>query len=86
MNVSPQYVADHYDEVAAAVTSGEVVEVSLPEKPALRLVWSSDYEDAGRTEFRVLGAGKAFAPLLSQEELEQVDREWKRDVEEKMIG
>jgi hypothetical protein len=31
--VTPQYLLEHYDDVASAVNNGETVEVSLPEKP-----------------------------------------------------
>jgi hypothetical protein len=35
---------------------------------------------------RVLGAGKAICPLPDEAELERIDREWKREIEEKVLG
>lgn len=53
------------DKVPAAV---EVLEKMLASKPAAR---------SGK---RILGAGKAFTNLPNPEELEQIDREWKREM------
>jgi hypothetical protein len=35
---------------------------------------------------RVLGAGKAIHPLPDEAELERIDREWKREIEDKVLG
>jgi hypothetical protein len=34
---------------------------------------------------RILGAGKAFSRLPSEEELERIDREWKRELEDRLV-
>jgi len=79
MTVSPQYLAEHYDDVASAVNGGEVVEVSLPEKPALRLVPALQ-QAAKRTAPRVLGAGKALLRVPTEAEWAEMDRELERDM------
>ena len=81
MTVSPQYLVEHYDDVASAVNNGETVEVSLPEKPALRLVPSKP-RVAGQTGPRVLGGGTADVRFLL-DNWDEVDREWRKSFDEK---
>jgi antitoxin (DNA-binding transcriptional repressor) of toxin-antitoxin stability system len=81
MKVSPQYVIDHYDDVAEAVGKGEIVEMALPEKPVLRLVPALAHADE-QTGERVLGAGSADVHLLL-DNWDEIDREWRKSFEEK---
>ena len=83
MKVSPQYVVDHYDAIAAAVEGGEVVEVSLPEKPALRLVRAGVSQSQSQASARVLGAGKALLRVPSDEEWTEMDKDWRKSFQEK---
>ena len=80
MKVSPQYLVEHYDDVASAVHGGEVVEVELREKPALRLVPSPVQN---RTDKRVLGAGRGELRMLSDDEWERMDEKWRKSFEDK---
>jgi antitoxin (DNA-binding transcriptional repressor) of toxin-antitoxin stability system len=82
MKVSVQYASEHFEDLVLAVHNGEAVEIACAGQPALQLVRSSAV-DAPK---RVLGAGKAFTHLPGEEELERIDREWKREIEEKVIG
>jgi antitoxin (DNA-binding transcriptional repressor) of toxin-antitoxin stability system len=82
MTVSPQYLAEHYDDVASAVNNGETVEVSLPEKPALRLVPSKPKQAVEQTGLRILGAGKADVRFVL-DNWDEVDRKWRKSLEEK---
>jgi hypothetical protein len=50
------------------------------------LVRFSDVEVSEPVGQRVLGAGKAIVPLPDEAELERIDREWKRELEEKVLG
>jgi len=86
MKVTAQYAAEHFDDLALAVDHGEVVEISRPEKPALKLVQSVGAGSLKLATPRVLGAGKALTHLPNPEELERIDREWKRELSEKTIG
>jgi antitoxin (DNA-binding transcriptional repressor) of toxin-antitoxin stability system len=83
MKVSVQYAAEHFEDLVSAVHNGEAVEIACAGLPALRLVRSSA-SPAPPTGKRVLGAGTAFARLPSEDELERIDSEWKREIEEKM--
>ena len=82
MTVSPQYLAEHYDDIASAVNDGETIEVSLPEKPVLRLVPSEPKQSAEQTGSRVLGGGTADVRFLL-DNWDEVDREWRKSFDEK---
>ncbi len=84
MKVSVQYAAQHFEDLVSAVHNGEAVEIACAGQPALRLVRTG--EQATPTAKRVLGAGTALTHLPSEEELERIDRQWKREIEEKQIG
>jgi antitoxin (DNA-binding transcriptional repressor) of toxin-antitoxin stability system len=86
MKVSAQYAAEHFDDLVLAVDSGQLVEIDRPDKPVLQLVRSKVAEHLPQvTGHRVLGAGRAFSRLPSEEELERIDHEWKRDLEGRPI-
>jgi antitoxin (DNA-binding transcriptional repressor) of toxin-antitoxin stability system len=82
MKVSTQYAASHFEELATAVHNGEAVEIACTGRPTLQLVRSNGFA----VPERVLGVGKALTNLPDEEELERIDREWKREIEEKVIG
>jgi len=77
MTVSPQYFAEHYDDIASAVNNGETVEVSLSGKPALRLVPSTAKQVPEHTGSRVLGSGTADVRFLL-DNWDEVDQEWRK--------
>jgi hypothetical protein len=83
MKVSAEYAVEHFEDIASAVDNGEEVEIARPHKPALQLVRSDMSVRMGK---RVLGAGTALTALPSEEELERIDREWKREIDDKAIG
>jgi antitoxin (DNA-binding transcriptional repressor) of toxin-antitoxin stability system len=86
MTVTAEYAAKHFDELLAAMDGGSSIEILRPDKPTLRVtaeVFEPEPRQAGK---RILGAGKALKYLPSEEELERIDREWKREIEEKRIG
>ena len=85
MKVSVQYAAEHFEDLVSAVHGGEAVEIACAGQPGLRLVRSNTPEPALRSGKRMLGAGRAFAYLPNPEELERIDREWKREIEENAI-
>lgn len=82
MTVSPQYLAEHYDDVVSAVHNGETVEISLPEKPVLRLVPSKAKDAGEQMGSRILGAGTADVSFLL-DHWDEIDREWRKSFEEK---
>ena len=82
MKVSVQYAAEHFEDLVVAAHNGEAVEIACAGQPELQLIRSS----AVKSPKRILGAGKALTHLPSEEELERIDREWKRELEEKVIG
>ena len=86
MKVSAEYAAEHFDDLASAVDDGEVVEIARLHKPALQLVRSSTSDASVRAGKRILGAGTAVTALPDEDELERIDREWKREIEHKVIG
>ena len=86
MKVSVQYAAEHFEDLVLAAHNGEAVEIACAGQPALQLVRFSDVEVSEPVGQRVLGAGKAIVPLPDEAELERIDREWKRELEEKVLG
>jgi len=86
MRVSVQYAAEHFDDLVLAAHNGEAVEIACAGQPALQLVRSGFVEAEQPVGQRVLGAGKAIFPLPDEDELERIDREWKREMEEKVLG
>jgi len=86
MKVSVQYAAEHFEDLVVAAHNGEAVEIACAGQPALQLVRFSDVEVSEPVGQRVLGAGKAIVPLPDEAELERIDREWKRELEEKVLG
>ena len=80
MKVSQQYALEHFDEVASAVDSGEVVEIDRVGKPALHLVRPTPTRQPPRADQRVLGAGKALFPVPTEAEWAAMDRELEADM------
>jgi antitoxin (DNA-binding transcriptional repressor) of toxin-antitoxin stability system len=56
MQVNLQYSEEHFTDLAAAVGSGQVVEIASADKPTLKLVTSS-VQSPKRTAPRVLSTG-----------------------------
>ncbi len=78
MTVTAEYAAKHFDELLAAMDGGSSIEILRPDKPTLRVtaeVSAPELRPAGK---RILGAGKALKYLPSEEELERIDREWRK--------
>jgi antitoxin (DNA-binding transcriptional repressor) of toxin-antitoxin stability system len=86
MKVSVEYAAEHFEDLVSAVHNGEAVEIACAGQPALQLVRSGQFKSNLNAGKRVLGAGTALTHLPSEEELERIDREWKREIEDKVIG
>ena len=86
MKVSVQYAAEHFEDLVSAVHNGEAVEIACAGHPALLLVPSAAPKPAPRMGKRILGAGTAFSHLPRPEELERIDLEWKREIEDKTLG
>jgi antitoxin (DNA-binding transcriptional repressor) of toxin-antitoxin stability system len=78
MKVNVQYAETHLADLASAVDSGEEVEITRPDKPALRLVVSTPAEPSKPKGPRILGAlrGKIIVP--SEEEWRAADKELER--------
>lgn len=74
--MSVQYAAEHFEDLVVAAHNGESVEIACAGQPALQLVRTNAVEVPNR----VLGAGKAFTHLPGEEDLERIDREWKREI------
>lgn len=83
MKVTAQYAAAHFDDLAKAVDSGEIVEIARVEKPALRLVLSHSETEHAPQAKRVLGAGTGLLRVPDDEEWERMDREWRKSFAEK---
>jgi antitoxin (DNA-binding transcriptional repressor) of toxin-antitoxin stability system len=86
MTVTVQYALERFDDLASAVDHGEAVEIARPDKPSLKLVISEFRQHPRRITPRVLGAGKAFAYLPDEEELDRIDREWKQMIDDRVVG
>lgn len=80
MHVNFQYAEEHFAELAKAVDEGQIVEISRPEKPALKLVMSNVLAPQKRTGKRILGAGRGELRIPSDEEWAAVDKELERDM------
>jgi antitoxin (DNA-binding transcriptional repressor) of toxin-antitoxin stability system len=86
MKVSVQYAAEHFEDLVFAVQNGEDVEIASEGRPALLLVRSIKSEPVFPAGKRILGVGTALAYLPGEEELERIDREWKRELEGKTFA
>ena len=84
MTVSVQYAAEHLEDVLSALSSGEAVEIARPGETTLRLT-ASEVEGvvAQSLQPRILGAGRGELRVPSDEEWEQMDKEWRKSFDEK---
>jgi antitoxin (DNA-binding transcriptional repressor) of toxin-antitoxin stability system len=73
MKVSAQYAATHFDDILSAATSGEEVEIAVPDKPTLKLVVANP--SANTTSRRILGAGRGELRVPTPEEWAEMDKE-----------
>lgn len=83
MKVSAQYVAEHFEDLAMAVDSGQVVEIDRPDKPALQLVRLARPAPETSGGKRVLGAGRGELRVPSDEEWNAMDKEWRESFKDK---
>ena len=74
MKVNVQYAETHLADLASAVDSGEMVEITRPEKPSLHLVISQPAVSSTPTGPRVLGAGRGEMRSPSAEEWQAMDK------------
>ena len=58
MKVSAQYAATHFDDIVSAASSGEEVEIAVPNKPSLKLVVAHSPVLADSTGRRISGGGR----------------------------
>ena len=80
MQVNLQYAEEHLAELANAADKGEVVEISRPDKPALKLVVSNSPSRQERMGKRILGAGRGELRIPSDEEWAAMDKELEREM------
>jgi antitoxin (DNA-binding transcriptional repressor) of toxin-antitoxin stability system len=78
MNVSLKYAEEHLADLVSAADRGEEVEITRPEKPALKLVVTTTTAAAKRSGKRVLGAGRGELRVPSEEEWRKMDEEMAR--------
>jgi hypothetical protein len=69
MTVTVEYAAQHLEELLENLEQGDRVEIVRPSKGPLLL--SVDAVGSAGSK-RILGAGKAFSKLPSEEELERI--------------
>ena len=83
MNVSLQYAQEHLADLISAADRGEEVEITRPDKPALRLVTSpeTDIRKVGNRR-SLLGRGEGLITLPTDEEWAAMDKE----IEDEMIN
>ncbi len=80
MKVSAQFAQEHFDDILNAAASGEVVEIALPDKPALFLAPHPSEPfvpntPSGRPRRELLYAGEGVIPLPTDEEWKAMDKE-----------
>lgn len=78
MKVNVQYAETHLADLASAVDNGEEVEITRPDKPALRLVVSAPVVPAKPKGPRILGAGRGEIVIPTEEEWRAADKELER--------
>lgn len=76
MQVSLEYAAQHFDELARAADNGEDIEIARPEKPSLKLVRVLPQPA------RLPGAGRRRLGLLEGECAVSSEEEWRKMDEE----
>jgi antitoxin (DNA-binding transcriptional repressor) of toxin-antitoxin stability system len=67
MQVNLQYAEEYFADLAAAVDSGQVVEIARADKPMLKLV-VSQVPASKRATPRILGTGMGMLRIPSREE------------------
>ncbi len=83
MNVSLKYAEEHLADLVSAADRGEEVEITRPEKPALKLVVTTTTTAAAKhSGKRVLGAGRGELRVPSEEEWRKMDEEMARKMNE----
>jgi antitoxin (DNA-binding transcriptional repressor) of toxin-antitoxin stability system len=80
MQVNLQYAEEHFTDLVSAADSGQEVEISRPDKPALKLVVSKATAPVLKDGMRVLGAGIGELRVPSEEEWRAMDREMEREM------
>ena len=74
VNVSLKYAEEHLADLISAADRGEEVEITRPEKPALKLVVSSTSSGSARkADKRILGAGRGELRVPTFEEWQAMD-------------
>jgi hypothetical protein len=85
MKVSAQYAQEHFDDILNAASSGEEVEIALPDKPALflaRRIATFKGTPSARPRAELLGAGEGLITLPTHEEWRAMDKE----IEDEMLN
>jgi antitoxin (DNA-binding transcriptional repressor) of toxin-antitoxin stability system len=80
MQVSLQYAKEHFADLVSAADSGQDVEISRPDKPALKLVISKATAPVLKDGMRILGAGVGELRIPSEEEWRAMDLEMEREM------
>jgi antitoxin (DNA-binding transcriptional repressor) of toxin-antitoxin stability system len=80
MKVSAQYAQEHFSDILNAADSGEEVEIARPDKPTLKIVFSSAAQPVEGTGKRILGAGRGEMIVPTDEEWQAMDEELEREM------
>jgi antitoxin (DNA-binding transcriptional repressor) of toxin-antitoxin stability system len=78
MTVTAEYAAKHFDELLAAMEGGSSIEIIRPDKPTLRLTSEPSEAEPHLAAKRVLGAGVGELRVPSDEEWDEMDKEWRK--------
>jgi antitoxin (DNA-binding transcriptional repressor) of toxin-antitoxin stability system len=80
MKVSVQYAESHIADLLQAADSGEEVEITRPDKPALFLAPRPSSVPLKRTTPRILGAGRGEMRVPFWEEWKAIDKEVEQEM------
>ena len=75
MQVTLQYAAEHFEELASVADSGEEVKIARPEMPALTLTVDPPAPCRKSGSRRILGALRGQIVVPSEEEWRKVEEE-----------
>ena len=81
MQVNLQYAEEHFADLVSAADSGQDVEISRPDKPALKLIVSPAAASAKHAP-RKFGAWEGLITLPTDEEWAAMDKE----IEDEMVN
>lgn len=86
MTVSVQYASEHLEQLLAALDAGSSVIIERGEKPSVLLQSQPSSDETRPRGKRILGAGRGLLRVPSDEEWEQMDKEWRASYMHKFEG